>query len=276
MILAFLDYTPIVKLHLGPLTISPHGMGTALGFIAGAYLMLPAARRRGITEVQVWAMLTRAAIGALVGARVAYVINHPSHYGNPLEWVALWHGGASLLGGIAGGILAALPVLRREHLRFWPVMDAAAPGLALGILIGRIGDLVVADHLGKPTDFFLGYVCSGANTAAPCIAPIGHAVHQPALYDLMSVSLLLGFLLWLRRKPLRDGTLILAFAVWYGIGRIAEDFFRVDVTHGTGLTGSQWAATATVLVATGLLITGWRQRGGEVEDLAADASQPRS
>ncbi|MGH9268739.1 MAG: prolipoprotein diacylglyceryl transferase family protein, partial [Acidimicrobiales bacterium] len=147
-----------------------------------------------------------------------------------MEWLAIWNGGISLLGGIAGGIVAAVPVMRREGLPSWRVMDAAAPGLALGILIGRLGDLVVADHLGKPTDFALGYVCRGHDTASPCVAPIGQAVHQPALYDLFSVSLLLGLLLWLRRKPRYEGLLVLVFAAWYGVGRIIEDFFRIDVT----------------------------------------------
>jgi len=114
--------------------------------------------------------------------------------------------------------------------------------------VGRIGDLIVADHLGKRTDFFLGYVCPGTETASSCGAPVGQAVHQPALYDLVSAALLLGVLLWLRRRPRYAGFLSLVAGAWYGTGRIVEDFFRVDVTHGTGLTGSQWAALAVLLV----------------------------
>ena len=254
MVTGFLDYTAIVKLHLGPLTISPHGMGIALGFTAGAYLMLPAARRRGITDVQVWSMLTRAGIGAIIGARVAYVVNHFGDYTNPIDWLRVWAGGISLLGGIAGAIVAALPVMRRERLRFWTVMDAAAPGLALGIFIGRIGDLIIADHLGKPTHFFLGYECPSVETGSPCRAPVGQAVHQPALYDFVAVGILLIVLLHLRRTRRYDGFLTLAFGAWYGTGRIIEDFFRVDVTHGTGLTGSQWSATAVVVTCLYLLM----------------------
>ncbi|MGH9243088.1 MAG: prolipoprotein diacylglyceryl transferase [Acidimicrobiales bacterium] len=247
MLSAYLDYDPLVRIELGPLSVSPHGLGIGVGFVAGARLMLPAAKRRGITEAQVYALLTRAAIGAFIGARVAYVINHLGSFDNPLEWFEVWEGGISLLGGIAGGILAAVPKLRAERLSFWKTMDAAAPGLALGVAIGRIGDLIVADHLGKPTDFFLGYQCPGVDTASPCIAPVGQAVHQPALYDLVSATLLLGLLLWLRRRDRYDGFLILVFGAVYGVGRIVEDFFRIDVTHGTGLTGSQWTALVTVL-----------------------------
>src|SRR5689334_1943639 len=97
--LALISYDPIVKLHLGPLAISPHGIGIAVGFLAGALLLRPETRRRGISDQQVYALLTRAAIGAVIGARVAYVMNHLHEYSNPLEWFEVWHGGISLLGG---------------------------------------------------------------------------------------------------------------------------------------------------------------------------------
>ena len=252
-----LDYDPIVKIELGPLSISPHGIGIAVGYLLGGMLiMLPAAKRRGITPDQVMALLERGALGAIVGARLAYVINHPGDYtDDPLAILKVWEGGISLLGGITGAVLAAATKMRQEGLSFWKVMDAAVPGLAFGIIIGRIGDLTIADHLGKATDFFLGYRCPneplrvGENIGSACIAGPGGVVHQPAFYDLISAVLLLSFLLWLRRRPSYDGFLTLVFAAWYGAGRIVEDFFRIDETHGTGLTGSQWTALATMLIA---------------------------
>jgi prolipoprotein diacylglyceryltransferase len=132
-------------------------------------------------------------------------------------------------------------------------MDAAAPGMALGVIIGRVGDLVVADHLGKPTGFFLGYKCPPPNvdTASPCN---GTVVFQPALIDLLATALLLVLLLRLRRSPRWDGFLICVFTAWYGVARVIEDFMRIDETHGTGLTGSQWTSVAAVLVAGAWLV----------------------
>jgi len=254
-VLAFFDFDPIVKIHLGPLAVSPHALGIVFGFLAGARLARPEMRRRGITDAQLYDCLYRAALGAAIGARVAYVINHLGEYrGHPLDAFAVWKGGISLLGGIFGALVAVYPLMRRKRLPFLSTMDAAAPGMALGILIGRVGDLIVGDHLGKPTDFALGFRCTGADSASPCVAPLGHAVHLPALYDLVSVTVLLGVLLVLRRRRHADGLLILFFAVWYGTGRFAEDFFRIDVTHGTGLTGSQWTSIVSVLVGVGLLV----------------------
>ena len=41
--LGYITYHPIVHVHIGPLSISPHGVGIAVGFLLGARLMLPAA-----------------------------------------------------------------------------------------------------------------------------------------------------------------------------------------------------------------------------------------
>ena len=254
-----MSYHPIVKLHIGPLSISPHGIGIALGFLAGARLMLPTSRRKGISDEVVYSLLTRAAIGAIVGARLAYVINHIGDYtSHPIEIFKIYNGGISLLGGFIGAILVALPKMRSERLSFWKVMDAAAPGMALGVIIGRIGDLIVGDHLGKSTSFFLGYKCplkfgmpDPSATASPCAPDVAHApfvVHQTALYDFMSAIVLLSVLLWLRRKHRYDGFLVMFFAVWYGAMRILEDFLREDVRH-FGLTGSQWTSCVTVALA---------------------------
>jgi phosphatidylglycerol:prolipoprotein diacylglycerol transferase len=245
--LAFLDYSPIVDIELGPLSISPHGVGIAAGFLLGAQLMAPHARRMGMRDEHIYSILTWAAIGAIVGARVAYVINHFGEFDNPGEWFAIWNGGISLLGGITGAVLAAAPRMRAYGYSFWRVMDLAAAPLAAGIIVGRLGDLIVGDHLGKPTEFFLGFVCDGVDTASPCNpATPGGAVHQPALYDLLNLLVLTPFLFWWRKRARYDGQSIIIFGLWYGAGRLVEDFYRIDETHGTGLTGSQWTAVAAM------------------------------
>lgn len=255
LLLAFLRYDPVVRIELGPLSISPHGVGIAVGFLLGASVFLRWCREAGLADETIYSLVNRAAVGSIIGARVAYVINHPGDFSNPLEIFAVWKGGISLLGGIAGATLAGVPKMRAEGLSFWKVMDLAVPCVVMGIVVGRIGDLIIADHLGKPTDFFLGYVCPvAAETGSPCLAAPGQAVHQPALYDLFSASLLLVTLLRLRKKRRYDGFLTCFFGAWYGAGRFMEDFFRVDDTHGTGLTGSQWTALVVMLLCLYVLL----------------------
>ena len=255
--LAALSYDPLVRIEIGPLSISPHGIGIALGFLIGARLMLPAAKAKGIDEEDVYPLLTLAAIGAIVGARVAYVVNHVGDFESVLDVFKVWQGGISLLGGFLGAIALGAVGMWKRNISFWKLMDASAPGMALGVVVGRVGDLIVGDHLGKPTELFFGYRCPGldVDTASPCDP--GVVVHQTALYDLLLTAVLLGVLLWVRRKPRYDGFLILLFATLYSAQRIFEDFLRDDVRR-LGLTGSQMTSIVLLLVCGGWLLFGRR------------------
>src|SRR5438105_7160637 len=128
--------------------------------------MLPEAIRKGIREADVYPLLTRAAIGAIAGARLAYVLSHLTsdstqvgYLHHPIEIIKVWNGGISLLGGFIGAILLALPEMKKRRISFWLLMDAAAPGMALGVIIGRIGDLIVGDHLGNQPSLPFGCKC---------------------------------------------------------------------------------------------------------------------
>jgi len=253
-VLSVISYDPIVK------------VGIAVGFLIGARFLLPDTRKRGIPDEEMYPLFTRAAIGAIIGARLAYVVNHVGDYDSILDVLRVWEGGISLLGGITGAVVMAVPRMRKRRLSFWKVMDAAAPGVAFGILVGRIGDLVIADHLGKTTDFFLGYRCppAGVEVGSPCVP--GTIVHQTALYDQIFVFVVLMVLLRLRRTRHFDGFLAMVFVAGYATSRVIEDFLREDLRR-FGLTGSQlWALTMLALSLYGLLVLRRTPRWGRWDE----------
>ena len=264
--------------------VSPHGLGIAIGFLAGAYIFLHEARKRGIPDEQASAVPFWALIGTLVGTRLGYVLTHLSEFENPVEVLYVWRGGISLLGGIVGAIVFCYPVLRRRGVRFLVAFDSASIGIPMGIIIGRIGDLIIGDHLGKPTSWPLafayrggdlsGYSCvagecttrlaeektqiittQGANLISSdgTVIASGAGVHQTALYDLGATILLVTLLLYLNLRPRRMGILTLTFATWYGIGRIITDLLRVE-NRFFGLTGSQWTSVAVVVLSVATLV----------------------
>jgi phosphatidylglycerol---prolipoprotein diacylglyceryl transferase len=267
------------RIRFGALAVSPHGLGIAIGFLIGAQLMIRRSKASGgPSDTDIWNTLFWSLIGAMAGARIAYVIGHFSQVtdsGNDLLGIfKVWEGGISLLGGITGGILAGLPYARRHRLGFWRMLDVAAPGLALGIAVGRIGDLMIGDHLGKPTEFFLGWRCLGETGgvqpqsaaayqaavdagAPPSLGCYDVVLHQTAIYDFLSSWVLFAVLIWLGRKSLKPGLLTIVFGIWYGAMRVITDFLRVDKTY-FGLTGSQIMALAVVLVCLYFLL---RYRG---------------
>lgn len=183
----------------------------------------------------------------------------------------MWHGGLSLLGGITGAVLAGLPYVARRRLSVPLLLDSAAPGLALGIFIGRIGDLIIGEHLGGRTDFFLGWRCSGAlrDPQAPYPWPgptvqgcFDTAVHQTALYDFLTGGAVFAVLLILARRPRFDGFFFSAFVVLYGVGRFVSDFARLADKNLVGtLTGSQLTVIAAIaaVVAWGAMRRPWRR-----------------
>ena len=268
------------------IAISPHGLGIAVGFMVGAWLFTKLAVRRGVPLDAVNAVVFWSLVGAVVGARVAYVIAHVSDFEGPLEWLQIWKGGISLLGGIAGATIANAVSIKRQafRFRFFQMADVIAPCLALGIAVGRIGDLIIGDHLGKPTSWLLAWTYEGGVLAPPftcaaerCGADLlgdnqividrshavlrsagivvaeGVGVHQTALYDMLLAGLIFAFLWWFIRSPRREGVVTLTFALAYGCCRLLEDSLRIDKRFGP-LTGSQWTALTVAMVAAGLLI----------------------
>lgn len=279
--LASVGWEVLDRFRLGDdIAISPHGLGIAVGFMAGSYVFINReAPLRGITEEQASRFVFWALIGAIVGARFFYVLAHFSEFESVGEMLAIWRGGISLIGGITGSVLFGLPLMRSYRLPFLRVMDAAAIGLPLGIVIGRIGDLIIGDHLGKPTSWLLAFTYEGGNlsgyacSAGTCTATLfggqaqtittqgatlrgaggellaqGLGVHQTALYDFVSTMALVLLLVYMNRVPRRTGVLFMTFAAWYGSVRIITDFLRVDKRF-FGLTGSQWASVAVVVAS---------------------------
>jgi phosphatidylglycerol---prolipoprotein diacylglyceryl transferase len=265
--------------------ISPHGIFIAIGFMIGAWLLGRIAPRWGVSSDDVQGVVFWSLIGAIVGARVFYVIGHISEFDSLVDMFKVWEGGISLLGGIAGAVIVNVPRVRRQGYRFFQVADPVAPALALGIAIGRIGDLIIADHLGKPTSWLLAWTYRGGTIAPPfscreelCQASLqgrhletitregarlldetgrviaeGVGVHQTALYDMLSAAALFVLLyVVMMRKPRREGILTLTFGLWYGVSRIVEDSLRIDKRF-FGLTGSQWTALTVATVCASLL-----------------------
>lgn len=265
----------------GGLAVSPHGIMTAIGFVVGAWLMIRRARLRGLghhhvadVSEAVQELLVRLAIGGIIGARLFYVINNFDAYAaNPLAALAIWQGGLTFLGGVAGAVIAVIPLIRRRGYRTLQIADSAAPGLAAGLAIGRLGDLAIGEHLGPPAgNFLLGWQCTGnywdaasssltAGGLPPQPYPVGAeplqgcfdvAVHQTALYDLLSAALLFGVLILLERRPRWDGFFTAVAIYWYGAFRLVDDLLRQN-RRWLGLTGSQWAVLAAMVVLTGFI-----------------------
>ena len=279
-----LSWPPVQRV----LAISPHGIGSALGFLLGAQLLLREVRRRDLDEQLVVRALTWAAVGAVIGARLEYVLSQPGRFfvegrsvvDGLVDALQLWRGGLSMFGGFIGGVAAALPILIKGRVHLPRFLDAAAPGFVVGIIIGRIGDLIIGDHLGAPVTGgwakSLAYTIRQGYELAPGFQPspavpgdctdpslffADCTYHLSAGYDLVGALALLGVLLWMRRRSrAAAGVAILLWGAWYGTQRFIIDFTRshgVDEHIGVGsvdLTVTQILGLVLAMVCTALLV----------------------
>ena len=270
MILASVSYPPVPMIHIVGLHLSIHGVFIALGILAGAWVASRRVQRAGGDVAAFQAVLTYAVVGALIGARFLTV---PAAVLDGGGWEALnpLSGNFSILGGFTGGILAGWLRIRTLGLPVLPTLDASAPGLALGTVIGRLGCIAIAEHLGKPTALPWGYGVKPGFDVAPqhaglecSIAQAGAdglcGVYQPvAVYDLIGAAVLLLMLVvvvrWISLLP---GQLFGLWMAWYGLQRFVLDFLRSgDATIGP-ITWNQLSGLVAGLA--GVALVWWLER----------------
>ena len=240
MPLAFIPWFELPSLSLGPFTIQSFGVLSALGILLATILMSRAARELGKDpQVPVDFAVVGVIAGVVGGHLVHLLAYHPEELREPWRIVMLWQG-LSSMGGLLGGIIAAVVWFRVKRIRFADYADAFALGMAPGWGVARIGCFTVHDHPGVLTSFPLAVQF-----------PDGPR-HDLGLYEAI-VLLALGAVLWIlhRRDRLRGGLLPL-LAVVYGIARFLLDFLRArDVPYADarhlGLTFAQYTAVALVV-----------------------------
>jgi phosphatidylglycerol---prolipoprotein diacylglyceryl transferase len=245
------------SLKLGPLEIQSFGVLTALGIIVAVQLAMRGAREQGrdpapLLDFSIWGVLG----GVLLGHAVHVLAYHREelslYVDGRFNWDVLkfWVG-LSSMGGLLGGILAAIVYFRLyRKIPFAPFGDAFALGIAPGWGVARVGCFTVHDHPGVESNFFLAVVQHGSPR------------HDLGFYDAL-VLFTIGAVLWtLHRKKLLRGRLLPLLAVLYGVPRFFLDFLRARqgdlYADGTPIyaDGRQLGLTFAQYFAIGLVVYG--------------------
>lgn len=204
----------------------------ALGGIAIALLL---ARTRGLALARAFAVLASAAVSIPIGARALQFATDPSLFldgaGNLF---ALSLSGFALYGGLIVAVVVGAVLARVLRVDLWRLADAAAPGIAFGLVCARIG-------------CFCEGCCQGIVTSGPLgvAFPTGSPAHAAQM--LAGTSSLLGSVRPVYATQLLEGGGALVFGVlawWLGSrsergGRVASGV--AFLTLAAGFSAVRWA-----------------------------------
>ncbi len=206
-----------VLFQIGPLVIYSYGVMLALAVLACALGLSKDAAKMGLSKDAACDLLFWTAAGGMIGARIFYVILYWDHFAaTPLEIVMINRGGLAWQGGFAGGILAGFIWSKQRALPFRQMLDLAAPYIALGQAIGRLGC------------FFNG-CCFGRPWRHGIYFPVHHAhLHPTQLYESVGLFAIFVLLKLYAAKPRAQGMVFVAYLWLASIERFSVEFFRAD------------------------------------------------
>jgi phosphatidylglycerol---prolipoprotein diacylglyceryl transferase len=229
------------EIQLGPVTLQTFGICFALGFLAAGALV--ARRLEEIDKPRDWAyeMAFAALVGGLVGSRLDYVIQNWGSASDDLLGTLFGGTGLVWLGGALGGALAVILWARWRGFLERRMFDAAAPALALGYAIGRVGCQLSGDgDYGRATDMPWGMAYPQGTVRTL------QEVHPTPVFETLAMGLI-ALALWNLRDRVRPGGLFALYLVLAGAERLLIEFIRRNDDVALGLTEAQLISSLMVL-----------------------------
>ena len=231
--------------HVGSIPIQSFGLMLAVAFVTAGVLMQRDFARKGEPWELAWAMVIGGMLGGLLGARLNLALEHPDAFrAAPLAFLAS-RSGFVWYGGVLGGVLGTLWPIRHWRVPWASAADTAAPALALGLAIGRIGCHLAGDgDWGTPST--LPWAVAYPNGTAAWPQPPGVRVHPAALYECAALLAIFVVLWRLRGRLGPPGAIFALYLVTTGIVRFAIEVVRTNHPIALGLTEAQWMSALVV------------------------------
>ena len=255
--------------YLGPIPIRAYALCILTGVFVAVWWSNRRYRARGGRRDLVLDVAIVAVPAGIVGARLYHVVSSPDDYFGPNGDLAripqTWQGGLGIWGGIAGGVLAGVLLLRHRGLRVAPLADAVAPTLLVAQAIGRLGNWFNQELYGSPTTLPWGLRIDDAHLPAGSTYPPGTLFHPTFLYEALWNLAGAVLLVWIGRRMVArsgatGGRLLWIYLMVYTAGRVWIEMLRIDEAETVlGLRLNVWTSIIIFLVgAIGLALASRR------------------
>jgi len=250
------------EINLGPLTIQTFGLMFALAFLGAGALIYRRLKELGKPVDWAYEMGFAALIGGVVGSRLYFIVQNYDSVKDDLLANIFSGSGLVWYGGAIGGALGVLLWARYRNFLQLALFDLAAPALALGYAIGRVGCQLSGDG-----DYGKAWDGPWAMSYPDGTVPTDETVHPTPIYE----TLAMGFgawLLWQLRDRFRAGVLFALYLIYAGIERFLIEFIRLNEQVALGLTTAQLESIG-MAVAGAVWLAVVRRRHGSLSNSRA-------
>jgi phosphatidylglycerol---prolipoprotein diacylglyceryl transferase len=229
------------EIDLGPLTLQTFGICFALGFLAAGALITRRLGELGKPVDWAYEMAFAALVGGLVGSRLDYLLQNWDRASDDLLGSFFSGSGLVWLGGVVGGAIGVILWARWRGFLEPRMFDLAAPALALGYAIGRVGCQLSGDgDYGTATDMWWGMAYPEGTVSTL------QEVHPTPVFETLAMGLV-ALVLWQLRDRFRPGGLFALYLVLAGIERLLIELIRRNDDVLLGLTQAQLFSVAMVV-----------------------------
>jgi len=236
---------------IGPITIYSYGVMLATAVLVCTYLLSIDARRYNISQETAYDLVFWCILWGIIGARIFYVFIEWSYFSeNLLEILMLQKGGLAWQGGFLGGVLAGVWFARRNKLSLRPLLDLAAPYIALGQSIGRVGCFFNGCCYGKPVAWGIFYPTHNARLYP---TQLFECAGLFIIFMILKKAQQKGTVPWNSRGQFPSGFVFVLYLWLAAIERFIVEFYRGDaIPFWLGLSMAQYIALG--VFAAGLIL----------------------
>jgi phosphatidylglycerol---prolipoprotein diacylglyceryl transferase len=265
----------VIPAPWGPQPIYAYGTLLGISLLVGWQIIMLLGRQANIGASTLGDVYVTAAVSGVFGARMLYVWTNHEEFGSLLQWFDLRTGGLVAYGGLIGGFAGAFVHLRFKRTSPLAFADCAAPAIAAGLCLTRVGCYLYGCDFGTRLSASAPHWLARLGTFPRWTDSVGELrgspaflhhvntyglardadfalpVHPVQLYEALLGLLLAALCLRVFQRRAFVGQVLLVFTLGYGISRFLLEYLRDDPERGEafGFSTSQLISLCIVPIA---------------------------